>query len=303
MSPAVKRDWKAIAQFMLVYEPECLLQRPSSIADLEREARESLAYAAQRRPFALHCIVSGVDDTLSFLMAARKPGIMDAPEWIVDCLRLKRRLDETIQELKKDKEVARLIDNIEQAKSRHAERFCGTGTRGLQMNAPRNRLVIRLFDYMGEFQERWQDFVPDTERENFKSTLQPTLQKIVSLPALSRASALQYHQVGCAMLRDAAGKKHFTFHAAFEAGGEFFTFKSDSKTPDSCVECGLARACQEATTDRRVPRKRLKFTKTQGEAGIRYSRGLAGRAAESETLCMYHANRPPDPTAAHKPTP
>lgn len=63
---SLKQDWKAAAEFMLRYEPERLLQRPSSIAALERDARETLTHAAQRQPFALHSVVGAVDCALNF---------------------------------------------------------------------------------------------------------------------------------------------------------------------------------------------------------------------------------------------
>ncbi|GDX12062.1 hypothetical protein LBMAG57_38340 [Verrucomicrobiota bacterium] len=228
------KDWKETAEFMLRYQPERLLESPSPVANLEHEARESLTYAAQRQPFDFDNVVFAVEDALSFLMETRKfPGV--SVDLIIPCLKLKDRLDETIRELKKDDRAADLICKLELAKQDRAKRFSGIGTRGMKASAPRNRIVIRLFDYMRWLQEVWRLFVPAAHRKTFKKSLHPTASQIVCLPPLSRASALGYHQVGRLILRDANGKKDFSYHPAFGPRGEFHAMAKQNKSLDGAL--------------------------------------------------------------------
>lgn len=248
------RDWKADAERWFRYDPKRLLQPPTSIADLESRARAMLAFAAQWKVLDLQLVVNAVDDALSFLTATSKHG-GSAIDLAYHCLSLKDRLDETIRELKKDGRCAEFIRQSELAKRERANRFCGTGTRGLKAKAPRNRIVIRLFDYMQERQAGWRLFVPAEEQETYKTTLHPTVQKIVSLPPLSPACALQYHRVGRALLQDATVKKHFSFHPAFEKGGEFHDIARQIKSLDGA----LNQAWRELA--RFVERERERFEK------------------------------------------
>lgn len=228
-------DEKKLAKSMLHYEPEAILPRPVSLAELERDARESLTYAAARQPIALGSVVAAVDCALRHLLAARKPGIVDASELIVYGLWLRERIDETMDELRKDARLAKVFDRVQEAKKKLGKRFRGTGTRGLKTSAPRNRLVVGLFDYMEILRERWGLFVPADERDDFKLGLHPTLRRIVSLPPLSPKSALQYHRVGRAILQDAAGKKDYTFHSAFAHGGMFHDLANQGKALDGAL--------------------------------------------------------------------
>ncbi len=61
------------------------------------------------------------------------------------------------------------------------------------------------------------------------------MQMIVDLRPLCPKTALQYHRVGGAILQDAAGKKHYTFHPAFAEDGEFQALAKQGKTLDSSL--------------------------------------------------------------------
>jgi hypothetical protein len=76
----------------------------------------------------MHTTFRGV----SFRMA-RKPGIVEASDLIVNCIKMKDRLEETIRELEKDDRFPELIRKRQEATKKHSERFRGTKTRGLKM--------------------------------------------------------------------------------------------------------------------------------------------------------------------------
>lgn len=219
---------------LFLYEPEHLLQFPLTIADLKRKACESLTCAARLGPFDLHSVSVAFDDVLAFRMAGRTPGSFGTAYVIETCLKMKDRIDETMRSLKKEDGVAELIGQMQAIRQKNSRRFRGSGTRGLEMLAPRNRLVILLFDSIEQYRAAWGFFLLSgptlDEEEYYMGTIHPTMRKIVSLAPLSPQTALQYHRVGLAMLQDAAGEKDYTYHPAFAEGGEFHALAKQGKT-------------------------------------------------------------------------
>lgn len=129
------------------------------------------------------------------------------------------------------------------------------------VSAPRNMLVFRLLERIEFWKDLWEALVesgvavPKTHKREFKASLPKRLREIIDLPLLSPETALKYHRVGLAMLKESADPRSgdFTRHPAFQRGGEFFEMVGATKSFAGALnEAWRSIASLEAT--RRLPK-------------------------------------------------
>ena len=244
-------SWRDLAAFTLCYTPEDFLNRPKTPAELLHEAQQGFGIAAgklsrldlsapagdQDFAFLIISAVRAFEEALDFFMAARQRRCADEIMLSLSLSRLREKIERTVETLSETPNAARVFKDRKDEAARSAARWRGKGTRGLVRDAPRNRLVFRLFDEMEAKRSAWTqdvlfaDGVSELEREAFKATLHKRVREMIGLPPLSSKSASKYHRVAVAMLRDTAGVRgDFTRHPAFQVGGEFHDFATERKS-------------------------------------------------------------------------
>jgi hypothetical protein len=236
----------------LEYQPEKLLKGGKSIEELWREAVSRVKHAAYSfgsidpltacddsdNRMAFYSVCTAFGETLDYFMAARRRLGTDTLVLPLELLKLRDIIGAALAELRPLPMATRVIEHHESAPRKKAEQWRGKGTRGLDLDAPRNRLVLRLLDEMEYAQTVWRDDVCNNadvsgaERERLKQELHERIREIVSLPPLSSETAAAYHAVGLAMLKDATGARgtsSFTKHPAFQRSGEFYGLVTSAK--------------------------------------------------------------------------
>ena len=245
-------EWQLRAEFFFRYHSETLLWQPKTLLQRRDEAVVRLSEMGDQ---VKNLNLSGRDGEvcsalaragfaamtglLDFLMAV---GTVDEGFNISLAMLLPAFRNEVERDCRcvaEDQNAGPVIEAIEAGDKTQITRWKGHRTRGLAMNAPGNRLVFRLLERIDYWKEAWEALaesgvvVPKTEKRKFKASLHLRLRQMIDLPALAPGSALKYHRVGLAMLKDAAdprGTGDLTRHPAFQRGGEFPDVVAGSKT-------------------------------------------------------------------------
>lgn len=235
--------------FLLQYRPEYLLKIPKNVEELRREAAHGLEVAAIgierlnllapsaeiETASAIHSTCAAFAEALEFFMTINGDGF-SLPASLVE---MQAKIEGAMKELNQRQMPARVMKMHRAEARRRAERWRGKGTRGLDLEAPRNRLALRLLGEIEDLQSGWKDYVcgddglPETERESFKASLNDRVREIISLPPLTLATSGEYHTVGLKMLKDATGTggtANFGNHPAFQRGGEFYGLVVSAKS-------------------------------------------------------------------------
>ncbi len=233
-----------MAAILFEYRREALLNRPKTVQKCRDEAVTSLSHVASQlealnlsaaTPDGFDSLVrdgfSAMATLVEFFMAAGASHEMNCVPLAIFLPHFRDKLDREILRLREDAIARSVLDEIEAGAKKRAARWKGKRTRGLMVSAPRNMLVFRLLERIEFWKEAWEALVesgvvvPKGHKRKFKASLHEVLRKIINLPPLSPETALKYHRVGWAMLKDATdprGKVGFSLHPAFQSGGEFY---------------------------------------------------------------------------------
>jgi hypothetical protein len=236
----------------LKYQPENLLKGGKTIEQLWHEAVSGFRHATHKlstiNPASplrgddgrseIYSVCRAFREALAFFAEARRRSGDGCFAFALHLGEVRDQVEETIAELRTLPDAARLFENRASAQRKKAERWRGKGTRGIDPDAPRNRLVLRLLDEMEYAQAIWTHDAlggsnfSDGDRESLKSAMHERVREMILLPPLSPDCASAYHRVGLAMLTDATGargNRNFTRHPAFQRGGEFFGLVTGAK--------------------------------------------------------------------------
>jgi hypothetical protein len=231
------------------YRPENLLKVPKNIDELRSEAVSGLHLATVKlnelnlsSPSAesdvatvIYSTCAAFEEALAFFTKVNGEGF----ELPIHLLHTQAKIEQVIEILSGQEIPARVIESHHARMRNREERWRGTGKRGLDVAAPRNRLVLRMLEEIENIQSSWKmevcggEGLPESEREAFKAELHQRVRQIISLPPLTSATALAYHKVGMEMLKDAAKTRctaNFANHPAFQRDGEFYGLVNTAKS-------------------------------------------------------------------------
>lgn len=254
VEPVMTTETKRLTfAFVLRYHPGKLLRHPKTVEELRREAVSGLEYAAHslaqlnlaapsgdpNLSSAMHATCASFAEAVEFFIASKSIPATDEFSLARHLVVTEAKLKEALTQLRGNPMAARMIAMHSDDARRRAERWRGKGTRGLDMAAPRTRLVLRLLAEMEDRRSNWTDLVcaddglPESDREAFQTTLHERIREMIALPPLSTATAGSYHHVGLKMLNDATGAggvSGYERHPAFQRGGEFYGLVNSAKS-------------------------------------------------------------------------